>query len=46
MAERGGREWKVEEVANHDVDKDTEVVSVEVFVGWGGGEEEVEEFKN
>lgn len=48
----GGREGEahvfgfvgeVEEVADYDVDEDAEVVAVKVFVGCGGGEEEVEE---
>ena len=33
MAEGSGGEGQVEEVADHDVDEDAEVVGVEVFVG-------------
>ena len=37
---------EVEEVADNDVDEDAEVVGVEVFIGCGGGEEEVEELED
>lgn len=46
VAESGGGRWKVEKVTNHDIDKDAEVVGVEVFVGGRGGEEQVEEFED
>lgn len=29
---------EVEEVADHDIHKDAEVVGVEIFIGCGGGE--------
>ena len=46
MAEGSGGEGQVEEVADHDVDEDAQVVGVEVFVGRRGGEEEVEELED
>ena len=46
VAESGGGEGQVEEVADHDVDEDAEVIGVEVFVGCRGGEEEVEELED
>lgn len=46
MAEGSGGEGQIEEVADHDVDEDAQVVGVEVFVGRGGGEEEVEELED
>ena len=46
VAQGGGGEGEVEQVADHDVDEDAQVVGVEVFVGGLGGEEEVEEFEN
>ena len=46
VAQSGGGEGQVEQVADHDVHQDAEVVGVEVFVGGLGGEEEVEEFEN
>lgn len=46
MAECSRGEREVEQIADHDIDEDAEVVGVEVFVGAGGGEEEVEEFKD
>lgn len=39
VSQGGGLVGEVEEVAYHDVHKDTEVVGVEVFIGCGGGEE-------
>ena len=46
MAEGGRAEGQVEEVADHDIDENTEVVCVKVFVcGWGG-KEEVQELKD
>ena len=46
VAEGGGGYGEVEEVADHDIDEDAEVVGVEVFVGGGCGEEEVEDFED
>ena len=46
VAEGSGGEGQIEEVADHDVDEDAQVVGVEVFVGRGGGEEEVEELED
>ena len=46
MAKGCGAERQVKEVADHDVEEDTEVIGIEIFVcGWSG-EEKVEEFEN
>lgn len=39
MSQGGRLVGKVEEVAYHDVHKDTKVVGVEIFISCGGGEE-------
>lgn len=39
VAQGSGLIREVEEVADHDVDKDAEVVGIEVFISCGGGEE-------
>ena len=41
MAKSRRREGKVEEIPDHDVDQNAEVVSVKILVGLWGGEEEV-----
>lgn len=46
MAQRVGGEREVEEVADHDIDEDAQVVGVEVFICAWGCEEEVEEFED
>lgn len=46
MPQRDGREGKIEEIPDHDVDEDAEVVCVEVLVCERGGEEEVEELED
>lgn len=37
---------EVEEIADHDVDEDTEIVGVKVFIGCRCGEEEEEKLKD
>lgn len=32
---------QIKQVSNQNVHEDVQVVGVEVFVGWGGGEEQV-----
>lgn len=39
VTQRSGLVGEVEEVADHDVNKNAEVVGVEVFIGRRGGEE-------
>lgn len=46
MPKGDGGEGKVEKVANHDVHEDPQIVGVEVFVGGGSGEKEVEELQD
>lgn len=46
VAEGGGGEGQVEQVADHDVDEHAQVVGVEVLVRGRGGEEEVEELED
>ena len=46
MAQRGRVFGQVEQVADHDVHEDVDVVGVEVFVGRLRREEEVEEFED
>jgi len=46
VAQGGGGEGQVEQVADDDVEQDAQVVGVEVFVGGGRGEEEVEELED
>ena len=46
VAQGGGGEGQVEQVADHDVDENAQVVGVEVLVGGRGGEEEVEELED
>lgn len=46
MPQRDGRKGKIEEIPNHDVDEDAEVVGIEIFVRERGGEEEVEELED
>ena len=46
MPEGRGGKGEIEEIADHDIDEDTEIVGVKVFVCWRGGEEEVEEFED
>lgn len=46
VAQGSGLVGEVEEVAYHDVDKDAEVVGIEVFIGCRGGEEQVEQFQD
>ena len=42
----GGGEGQVKKIADHDVDEDSEVVSIEVFVGGWCGKEKVEELED
>jgi len=46
VAQRGGGEGQVEQVADDDVEEDAQVVGVEVFVGGGRGEEEVQQLED
>jgi hypothetical protein len=45
VSEGAGFFGEIEEVADENVDEDTEVIGIEVFVGGGGGEKEVQELK-
>ena len=44
MPQRGSGLGEVEKIANHNIDKDAEVVGVEVLMSGGSGEEEIESF--
>lgn len=46
VAERDELVGEVEQVADYYIEEDAQVVGVEVFVGGGCGEEEVEEFED
>ncbi len=46
VAQGGGGEGQVEEVADDNVEEDAQVVGVEVFVGRGRGEEEVQQLED
>ena len=46
MPESRGGGGKVEEIPEDDVEEDVEVVCVEIFIGRGRGEEQVEEFED
>ena len=46
VTQRGGVVGQIEEVPDHDVDKDAEIVGVEVFVSRRCGEQEVEYFED
>lgn len=46
MTQGSGVGGQVEQVTDNDVDENTQIVGVEVFVSWGVGEEEVEEFED
>lgn len=42
MAERGGIGREVEEITNHDIHKDAEIIGIEIFVSRACREEEIE----
>ena len=46
VAEGGGIGGEVEEVTDHDINENAEVVSIEVFVGRAGCEEEVKKLED
>ena len=46
VSEGGGFVGEVEEVADHDVHEDVEIVGVKVFLGRGCGEDEIEELED
>lgn len=46
VAQCGGGEGQVEQVADDDVEEDAQIVGVEVFVGRGCGEEEVQQLED
>ena len=46
MSEWHRGRWEVEQVPEDDVEKDVQVICVEVFICGRGGEEEVEELED
>lgn len=46
VAEGGGIRREVEEITDHNIHKDVEIVGIEVFVGRVGCEEEIEQLKD
>lgn len=46
MSQRGGFLGEVEEVADHDVDENAQVVGVKIFVGRGSGKKEIQQFED
>lgn len=46
VTEGGGGVREIEQIADHDVDEDAQVIGIEVFICEWGGEEEVEELED